>query len=255
MKKFQIGVVQLNYDKSDEAVIDDIKKYLKIAKEKGVDIICFPESSLYLGPKKNLEVLYEIREECKKHKMWSIVVGHFMEKGHEYNMAVLIDNKGNVAGKHRKVHISFPGEAVAGSKFDIYITPFGKIGIAICWDISHPHSIHRLAKKGAKVIFCPMYWALDVWAHRKHHVKPEKKILESLILTRAYENLMYVAFCNAYDKTDPELVSYSAIAEPHKIVSEIFNKEGLITADIDLGYLKRIRKRYHKEYYKLVSKD
>lgn len=63
------------------------------------------------------------------------------------------------------------------------------------------------------------------------------------MLARAYESLVYIVFCNPIDRNENRLTSYTAIAEPHKIIKEIFGKEGMIVADIDLKYLERIREK------------
>ncbi|MBN2518198.1 MAG: hypothetical protein JXB14_05100, partial [Candidatus Altiarchaeota archaeon] len=89
-------------------------------------------------------------------------------------------------------------------------------------------------------------------SHRKDHKNAEKRILQSLILTRAFENLVYVVFSNAYNEKSPLLTPYSAIAEPHKIIGEIFDREGMIIADVDLGYLQKMRTRYRREYNKII---
>jgi predicted amidohydrolase len=247
---FKVGLVQLNYHKSVYSIVKDIKKYMKIAKGKGVDILCFPESSLDLGHKKNRALIKELQEDCRKNSIWCILVGHLLEKKYVSNSAFLIDSKGRIAGRHRKVHPCESHPIKKGTVFEVYDTPFCKIGLAICWDVTFPDAIYEMAKKGVDLVFCPMYWVYDEWAHKKDHLKHERKILESLILARAYENIVYVAFCNAYDSSDKTLVSYSAIAEPHKILGEIFAKEGLITATVDLNYLSMIRGKYRREYNK-----
>ncbi|MBI2508331.1 carbon-nitrogen hydrolase family protein [Candidatus Woesearchaeota archaeon] len=244
-KAFKIAAVQLNISKPIDSVIKDIRKFMHLAKGKRVDIICFPEDSISLGPKKNKLIISQVMECCKLYGIWCIISTHLKEKKYHYNSALLIDSDGNLCGKHKKVHLQGDGPNIfPGSKFDIYKTPFCKIGIAICWDVSNPMAMKRMAKKGAKIIFCPMYWCYDDWAHKKNHKKFEKKILKSLILTRAYESLVYVVFCNPIDLNEKYLTSYTAIAEPHKIIKEMFNKEGMITAKIDLDYLRNIRKKW-----------
>ncbi|MBI2105770.1 carbon-nitrogen hydrolase family protein [Candidatus Woesearchaeota archaeon] len=240
---FKIAAAQLNINKPVSSIINDIKKYIQQAKKRKVEIICFPEGSISEGPKKNKEIISKIKEYCKFYKIWCIIAANLKEKKYSYKSAVIIDDKGKTSGKHKKVHVLGDGPVMPGSKFDIYNTPFCKIGIAICWDISNPNAINRMAKKGAKIIFCPMYWCYDEWLHKRNHKKFEKKILQSLILARAYENLSYVVFCNPIDKNENRLTSYTAIAEPHKILKEKFGKEGMITAKIDLKRLQHIRKK------------
>ena len=243
-RNFKVAAVQLNINKPINSVIRDIKKYMQLAKRRNVDIVCFPEGSVYAGLKKNKAIISQIKDSCKTYGIWCIVVSYLKEKIYSYNSALLINDKGKINGKHKKVHILGDGPGISpGSKFDIYSTPFCKVGIAICWDVSNPKAIYSMAKKGAKIVFCPMYWCYDEWAHRKSHKKFEKRILESLILARAYESMVYIVFCNPIDKKESRLTSYTAVAEPHKIIKEIFGKEGMIVANIDLKYLAEMKKK------------
>ena len=252
MDNFRVASVQLNVGNSISHIVKDIKKYIKLAKKKKVNIVCFPEDTIYAGPKKNMKVLEQIKLSCKENKIWCIITEHLKEKKYSYNSSVLIDDQGKICGKHKKVH-TCDYNVHTGSRFDIYNTPFCKIGIAICWDISHPNTIYSMVEKGAKIIFCPMFWEYDEWAHKKDHKKYEKKLLESLILTRAFESLVYVVFCNPYNAHLKSLTPYSAIAEPQRVIKSIYNKEGMIYADIDLNHLEKLRNNYQKEYNKLIS--
>lgn len=251
--KFKIAAVQPDLNKPNSEIKKSMKRFIAMAKAKGADIVCFPECSLFEGPKKNEVFLREIMAECRINDIWCIVVGNLREGGDVYNTAVIIDSNGEIAGKHRKVHICDPYHVRPGTSFEVFDTPFSKIGLAICWDINHPEALNILARKGANVIFCPMYWHYELWSHSKNHLDYEKRILESLVLARAYENLVYVVFCNPYNSVQPTLTSYTAIAEPHKVVNRVFKKEGMIVAEVDLKYLAMIRKRYRKEYNKVVS--
>ncbi len=250
----KIASVQLDLGAKPSLILQSIKKYLLKAKKKKVDIVCFPEDTLNEGPKKNELILKKISNECKLNNISCIVAGNIKESGKVYNTAIIIDSKGRISGKHKKVHICEEGYHVhAGATFEVFTLDSLQIGLAICWDVNHPETIHTLARKGAKIVFCPMYWNYGLWSHARKHLHYEKKILKSLVHTRAYENLIYVVFCNPYNPKHSTLTPYSAIAEPHKIIKEIFNKEGMIEAEIDLEYLERIREKYRNEYNKIIQ--
>ncbi|MBI4153918.1 carbon-nitrogen hydrolase family protein [Candidatus Woesearchaeota archaeon] len=180
MKTFKVASAQLKLGKTVPTITKNIKRYLEEAKKKGVNIVCFPEYSLSAGPRKSEVILRKIAEECRRLDIWCILAGKLKEKKHVYNSAVLIDNHGKISGRHRKVHICDDPPIKAGTSFESFDTPFGKIGIAICWDIAYPESIYSIAKQGARLIFCPMFWEYDNWSHPRSHKKFEKKILESL---------------------------------------------------------------------------
>lgn len=251
--KFKVAAAQIDFGTSAIQVRRTIRYYLQVAKRKGVEIVCFPECSLHEGPRKNILALKEIAAECKKQRIWCIVGGYLKERGKTYNSAVLINSAGRIVGKHKKVHLCDHYCISPGKNFKVFETPFCKIGVAICWDINNPETLHQMVKEGAKVIFCPMYWHYEDWSYDCWHKYYEKRLLESLLVVRAFENLSYVVFSNAYNEERKRLVPYSGIAEPQCIIKSIYDKPGMIIAEVDLNYLKRLRKKYAGKYRKIVS--
>jgi predicted amidohydrolase len=252
IKNVTIAVAQLGLTPSIKENVKKIKKIINLAKIKKADIICFPETSLKGEP---IDIkdpfIKEIFAECKKNSIWCIIGDYIKEGKSTYNTMLLINRNGKIVGKHKKVFICEDNPFVKkGSGFKVFTTELGKLGIATCWDVAYPNALYSMAKKRVDIIFCPMYWNYDIWAHQKNHLMMEKKILQSLILTRAYENLVYVIFCSPLMKNEKTLVSYSAIADPHEIIKEIFNREGMIIGRLNIPKLHKIRKMYKKDYKK-----
>ena len=84
---------------------------------------------------------------------------------HHYNTAILINEKGEIYGKHRKINlleVEFPYYEI-GQKLEVYDTPFGKIGLNICADNYRDalHLGHTLARMGAQLILSPSSWTVD----------------------------------------------------------------------------------------------
>lgn len=251
--KFKVAAVQINVGQTPSKIVRDIWHYMKLAKNRGVSIACFPECVLNAGPRRNAAYVERIRGFCKDIGIWCIVGANLKNGGKVYNAAVLIDDRGRIAGSHMKVHLCDPPGVRPGKGFKVFDTPFGRIGISICWDTSFPRSVESMAKRGAKVVFCPMMWYYERWAHERNHRSAETKVLKALALTRAFENLLYVVFSNVYDPRCSRMLGYSAIAGPHGMLAEITGKAGMITADMDLGHLERIRGLYAKEYNKKIA--
>ena len=95
-----------------------------------------------------------------------------------YNSAVLIDRKGRVIGKYRKVYI--PREEIEvgitpGADYPVFDTDFGRIGIMICWDVQYPEPARALGLSGAEIILLP------IWDGN-----------ETLIAARAIENQVFL---------------------------------------------------------------
>jgi len=246
-KKPIIAVAQIKYfDISYSNNLAKLKKFIKKAKKRNADIICFPESCIHRSKvlKKDDKFIKELKEECKKNSIWCIITEDLKLKDKSHNTSILIDRQGEIKGYYKKINLYGDGEKITpGTRINTFKTDFGKIGIVICWDLAFPKLFQRLKRAGTQIVFCPSLWQYEPTAHDKNPKKRETKILRSLILSRAFENIFFVAFCNPVIKSKYQ-VSYSAIASPHKILNEIINKEGLITAKIDLSKIKKYEKIY-----------
>jgi predicted amidohydrolase len=107
------------------------------------------------------------------HNIW-ICVGltEKTDKGN-YNTALLINRRGEIVGRHRKINlleVEFPYYEV-GQSLQVYDTEFGKIGLNICAD-NYIESLsigHALAQMGAQLILSPSSWTVD------HHITEEEE--------------------------------------------------------------------------------
>jgi predicted amidohydrolase len=130
-----------------------------------------------------------------------------------FNAAVILDRKGNLAGKQRKVHPYWPEEPLGvspGDTLEVFALDFGVVGIMICYDSWWPESARLLALKGAEVILFP-------------NAGYEEKILPA----RAIDNNVYVVAATlnspaAIVNTKGELLAHSAV-------------DNVLTAEIDLN--------------------
>ena len=109
-------------------------------------------------------------------------------KNNLYNSAILLGpNKMKLV--QRKAHISHVGIdrfVERGSQaFDIIETPFGKLGLYVCYDHNFPESARVLALKGVEVICLITNWT-----------KPAKSIGLALSHVRAFENNVFIACAN-----------------------------------------------------------
>jgi predicted amidohydrolase len=88
-----------------------------------------------------------------------LVAGLIERDGHAlYNTSVLIDRRGKVAGKYRKVYLpreEIEGGLTPGSSCPVFDTDFGRIGMMICWDAEYTDAARALAVQGAEIILVP----------------------------------------------------------------------------------------------------
>merc|ERR1719272_1401134 len=83
-----------------------------------------------------------------------------------YNTSIVVDPSGAIVGKHRKVHlfdIDVPGKIcfkesdtlTAGDSTTVFDTPFGKVGVAICYDIRFPELAMLMRNEGCDILVYP----------------------------------------------------------------------------------------------------
>jgi len=132
-------------------------EHLHTAGNHGVDIACLPEE--FAGteaepvPGRTTEAVAQL---ARQYGMYVICPIREQAGDREYNTAVLIDRKGQVAGRYRKVFV-FWGEGVhcstEGAK--VFETDFGRIGILTCFDLNFPELWLRCDELGADIVFWP----------------------------------------------------------------------------------------------------
>lgn len=102
---------------------------------------------------------------AKRYNIWLCVGLTEKTETCNYNTALLIDNTGNIIGRHRKINlltVEFPFYEI-GQKLEVFNTPFGKIGLNICAD-NYLDAIdigHTLARMGAQLILAPSSWTVE----------------------------------------------------------------------------------------------
>ena len=119
--------------------------------------------------------------------------------GHEhlFNTCIVVNPRGEIVGKHRKVHlfdIDIPGKVTfkesdslsAGNEITVVNTPWGGMGVGICYDIRFPELALLMRQKGCRLIVYP--GAFNMVTGPAHW--------ELLQQARAVDNQLYVAACS-----------------------------------------------------------
>ncbi|MCB0508330.1 MAG: carbon-nitrogen hydrolase family protein [Chitinophagales bacterium] len=102
---------------------------------------------------------------AKKHQLHLCLGLTELEQNKRYNTAILIDDKGKILHKHRKINlleVEFPFYE-PGTSLHVIDTKFGKIGMNICADnyIDAIHLAKSLAHMNAQIILSPSSWTVD----------------------------------------------------------------------------------------------
>ena len=156
--------------------------------------------------------------------------------GRPGNTAVFFDPAGQSLGEYTKVHLfQLMNEhryLAAGDHLTVVATPWGKFGLAICYDLRFPELFRAYALAGVHAVFLPAEWPHPRLTH-----------WQVLLRARAIENQMYVIACNRVGTSkDIRFCGHSCIIDPWgEIVVEAGEDEELVTAEIEMDKVAQVR--------------
>ncbi|MBK8048414.1 MAG: carbon-nitrogen family hydrolase [Anaerolineales bacterium] len=158
--------------------------------------------------------------------------------GRFYNCLALYGPDGRLQAAYRKVHLFrlmaeeqylAPGDAAVLAE-----TPWGPIGLSICYDLRFPELFRRYALAGARLMLVPAEWP-----------HPRRMHWQTLLRARAIENQCFVAACNRVGTTEPNtFFGASALIDPWgETVIEGGEVDTVLTATLDLTLVDAVRRR------------
>jgi len=223
------------------------------AAKRGSDLICFPEmwttgfnwAANRRMAQEHEKIIERIAEMASRYHIW--INGSMLalnEEGKIANTSILFNPSGQTVGIYRKTHLfSYMHEnehMTAGLSLCIAETPWGPIGLSICYDIRFPELFRTYALKGVKMVLSPMAFPYPRLEHWK-----------ILVRARAIENQMYMIGTNQVGTEDfgPDgLVTYfgsSVIVDPwgETVIEAGNTSEALLTVAIDMDHVDKIRGR------------
>ena len=108
---------------------------------------------------------------CRDHKRYLIVGGKEpVSTNRFYNTAFVISPAGEVVFRQSKaVPIQFFDDGLPAPRQAIWQSPWGRIGICICYDLSYTRVTDRLARQGAQALVVPTMDVED-WGKRQHEL-------------------------------------------------------------------------------------
>ncbi len=287
-KKTTIGLIQTKvFDNQNKNIENSVIKIKEAAKKKA-KIICLPE--LFLSPyfcQNENHTKFKLAEKipgrlsdiyCKLAKELSVVlmISLFEKKttGFYHNTSIIIDDRGKIISKYRKMHI--PDDPGYYEKF--YFTPgdlgfkstktkYGKVGSLICWDQWFPEAARLTTLKGAEILFYPT----AIGWHPKEKKQFGKSQLEAWITiqrSHAIANGVFVAAINriGLEKNGKRKIHFwgnSMIIDPsgNIIAKSKSDREEILITSIDLGKIETARNHWpflrdrRIDYYKGLLKN
>jgi predicted amidohydrolase len=260
---FRIASVQMCSGEDVSKNLARTADLVKGAAADGANLIGLPENFAYLGSALDHKlaiaeplagptdgpILSAMRQLARETGAW-LLLGGFPEKIESHpnrlgNTAVLLGPGGDIRAKYRKMHL-FDVEITGGHRFcesDSVVpgddpvvaeTPWGGLGLSICYDLRFPELYRQLVVRGARMIAVPAAFTRETGKDHWH----------VLLRARAIENQTYV-FAPAqwgFHGGNRSSYGHAMVIDPWGVVlAECGERDGYALAPIDFDYQDKVR--------------
>jgi len=259
----KIAAVQMASGPNVNANLTEAGRLIAMAAAAGAQLVVLPENFAIMGmseiDKVNIReqdgqgpIQDFLAEQSIKHGVWLVggtvpLVADDSKKVR--GSCLLINDKGERIARYDKIHLFDVHLPESGENYnesetiekgdDVVVvdTPFGKLGLAVCYDLRFPELFRKMVDMGVQIFTLPSaFTAMTGRAHWK-----------VLLRARAIENLCYVVASaqGGYHVSGRETFGNSMIVNPWGVVIDrLSNGSGFVIADIDLDYLESTRRNF-----------
>ena len=259
----RVAAIQMASGPNIDANLNEAARSIQAAAAAGAKLIVLPENFALMGNTeqdniKNAEqegkgkIQDFLVEQSAKNSIW-LVGGSLPMKGKNADKVraacLVFNDKGERVARYDKIHL-FDVEILdsnenytesrtiePGEDTVVFDSPFGKVGIAICYDLRFPELFRNLLNKGAEIFVVPS--AFTAITGRAHW--------ETIVRARAIENLSYVvaAAQGGYHVNGRETYGDSMIVDPWgTVLDRLPSGSGFVIADVDQNRLENIRRHF-----------
>ncbi len=252
----RIAAVQMASGPRVEANLREAARLIEIAVQQGARLVALPEYFGIMGMKDTDKVA--VREEygsgpiqeflahaARSHGIWIVggSVPLVASSGDKVlNTSLVFDDRGNCVARYDKIHLfgfemgreKYSEERTIehGKKVVAFDSPFGRIGLSICYDLRFPELYRAMGE--VDLILVPS--AFTETTGKAHW--------ETLIRARAIENLAYVLAPaqGGYHVNGRETHGDSMIVDPWGVVLDRLPRgSGVVVAGMNRAHIQRLR--------------
>lgn len=251
--KYKVAVAQMDSGEDTEENQLKMERYMKKAAGNGADLIIFPEHAEYLGMDYENHAspvpgeITDFYASCAERYGLYVHCGTLTEKregGKPYNTSILFSPEGKMVSCYRKLHMfdveitDGPGymeseEVSPGNDIVVCDTEFGRIGLAVCYDLRFPELFRIMAKQGAGLMVLSANFTENTG----------KAHWEALLRARAIENTCYVAAAGQCGKRGAFAShGHSMVIDPWgRVIARAGTEEEILYAVVDTERIKEVR--------------
>jgi len=245
-----VGLLQFDVRKGAlKANMDAVSAGVKDAAARGVDWLLLPElfsgsydleNAARWGEINETDVLPTLSRMAVKNRL--AIIGTYilpLASGGYGNTLVWIDATGSETGRYTKLHRFRPMDEdkylTPGDAPVITQTPYGAVGLSICYDLRFPELYRFYLSGGALFAVLPSQWP-----------RPRLKHYETLIRARAIENqIVMIAVNRVGTEGDNHFFGHSMIVDPWgETICSARDEEILLVCMFDAADILKIRKDF-----------
>lgn len=261
--KHKVAAIQMASGPNLSANLLEVKKIVGDAVEAGAELVVLPENFAFMG--KTEQDKLKLKEApgdgpqqqflsrlAASHGIWVVggTVPLTADEPDKIRAACLVFNdKGEQVARYDKIHLfdvhlletnerySESETIEPGNKTVVLDSPFGRIGLAVCYDLRFPEQFRNLLDDGMEIAVLPAAFT----AHTgKTHWQP-------LLQTRAIENLSYMIASaqGGYHISGRVTYGHSMIVDPWGNIQDVVARgNGYALGEIDLNLLHKTRRAF-----------
>ncbi|HID80949.1 MAG TPA: carbon-nitrogen hydrolase family protein [Chromatiales bacterium] len=191
--------------------------------------------------------------QASKHKIWLLggtIPLESLDPEKVYAASLLFNDKGEQVARYDKIHlfdVQLPdadeqyhesATTAHGDQVIVTDTDFGRVGIAVCYDLRFPEQFRSMQEMGAEIILLPAAFTM----------RTGKAHWELLLRARAVENLCYVVAAGqgGFHINGRATYGHSMIVDPWGSVIKTCDNSspGVVVAPLNLDQLRAVRKNF-----------
>jgi predicted amidohydrolase len=266
-RTFTAACVQFSAARDYEPNIRMVSELVRRARDAGADLVLTPENTGLMEPigrlrrekardEANHPVLAALREVARETGAWLLLGSVAIDIAHEpgipegerrlANRSYLIDAAGGIVARYDKIHM-FDVDLAGGESYResnafrpggeaaLAATPWGVLGMTVCYDLRFPQLYRALAQAGADFLAIPSAFTVPTGTAHWH----------VLLRARAIENGCWVfapAQCGEHAE-GRRTYGHSLIVDPWgAVLADAAEGVGIVTARIDAGRIAEARR-------------
>ena len=271
-----VAAIQMASGPNVKANLEEAEKLIITAVQQEAELVVLPENFAIMGVTEVDKVAIAekygegsiqqfLGQQARRHGIW--IVGGTVPiessiTGKIFGASLLYNDQGEVVARYDKIHLFDvvlednrerydESETIEpGDEVVVVDTPFGKLGMAVCYDLRFPELFRAMADVGMEICVLPSaFTSLTGKAH-----------WEPLLRARAIENLCYVIAADqgGYHINGRETHGDSMIIDPWGVIlNRLPQGTGVVVSKLDLDKLIKTRKSFpalqHKRFDSRIS--